>query len=134
MKTIKKILKISLFSMIMIFSMNTYSNHQFIYPKKEKVTIRIPVQAEIQISDGDKSILIYRKFSKKLNGYITITSNSDLKFFEISFPDGITDIQLNAIQESTRGEIADCTEDCGGTWACFAACVLDRLLEEIDGD
>lgn len=121
---INKFLKTVLsFVAVVLVSVNSFAQERVKTPPADNILLEIPAFHKSPESVTSKNITYVAKYSEKVSGFVTIAYDKQYKLVEVTAPKSIGIERL----ELAEGGMADCVKNCGGTWACAAACLYDKI-------
>jgi|SRR5690554_4571996 len=121
---LNKILKtvLSLVAAVLV-SVNSYAQERVQTPPSDNISLAIPDYYKSNEPVTSKNISYVSKYSGEVKGFITVAFDKQLKLVEVTAPRHLGIERLNV----KEGGMADCVKNCGGTWACAAACLYDKI-------
>ncbi len=129
MKTIKQIITVIALAMFMFSSYSGNAQTKIEFPPKGNSTVLIPDEYKSSREINSKDVVFFSKFSKKVNGFVTIAYDMDFKLVSVTAPRSVSKNKL-VNSNNEKGEMADCVKDCGSTWVCGAACLWDWVEDK----
>jgi hypothetical protein len=90
-------------------------------------TVLIPEEFKSPIKVASNEVSYLSVFSKNYNGFVTVAFDTDFKIVEITAPKGTVEKLGNSLK-AKLGPMASCVKECGGSWACGAACLFDTIF------